>query len=250
MRGHVLFQPPTARRASHSAFFRAKILCRIQKWVRDHQRDCLSAGIPFRPLDPLSTINFIITEFRIAKQEGDETYSKLFGNMKDLKVSWDSAVARQRITIDTGEDVIHQPWEKVTYTPTSPSYAPRPSPTAPSEGPSLKIKKKIYCLYRSHAQADNTRISPWLYRYLPAPEDRPILPSFRASTLRKKPPTFRRAKFCLCRSFKIAGNGIAMGATQRAAGFHTSPLTTPAPRRTTDGRNARRPSSRGGRSRG
>ncbi len=150
-------------------------------------------------MDPLSTIDFIITRFRLAKQKGDETYSKLFGDMKDMKNSWDKAVAQQEITTGTRENVVRQ---EITYTPTSPSYAPYSPPTTPNERPNLRIKKKIYCLYRSHAHANRACLSPWLYRSHPTPEDRPILPSFRASTLRKKPLNFRRAKFCLCRSAK------------------------------------------------
>jgi len=147
--------PPTPCRASHSAFFRAKILCKIQKWVKDHHCHCLSAGIPFRPLDPFSTIDFIITKFRLARQDGDETYSKLFSNMKDMKNSWDRAVVQQKITTKY-HNAAHL---RTAYIPTSPSYPPGPSPTAPSGGPDLKIKKKVYCLYRSHTCKNRACVS-------------------------------------------------------------------------------------------
>ena len=107
-----------------------------------------------------------------------------------MKNSWDRAVDQQKITTSSEENVIHQ---RTTYIPTSLPYAPCP--------PNLKTKKKVYCLYRSHTCMNRTCVSPRLYRYLPAPEDRPILPSFRASALKKKPANFKKAKFCLCRSW-------------------------------------------------
>jgi len=184
-----------------------------------------------RDLDPVSTIAFIIKLLKDAKHNKDTCYARLRKSMDGaIRKQWNEAIDSGSITLDYRGIRLYTNTTKWMTIISDPVVDPgtRIPTRRRGRNPNLKIKKKTCCLCRSTMIPLNNTTDPRPYRYPLGPADRIPPPWIKPSKLRRKPPGFKKAKWCLCRPL-IFLNGTAMAALRTA---DTYPSSRPATRTT------------------